>query len=100
MWRNSNNHIDKRIESIILQDMKELFENTTTKDWLTTKEAAAFLGVPRYTLHKLKMLKRIRAYEPTYHMRRNMDLPSRAIVFRLEDLIKLKAEMEKPKLLD
>jgi len=57
------------------------------------------LGIPRYKLHRLKMQKRIDAYEPSLIMRQNMDLPSRAIVFRLEDLIRLKEELEKPRLI-
>jgi len=45
------------------------------------------------------MQKRIDAYEPSLIMRQNMDLPSRAIVFKLEDLMKLKEELEKPRLI-
>jgi len=76
-----------------------LYTDTILKDWLTTKEAASFLGIPRYKLHRLRMQKRIDAYEPSLIMRQNMDLPSRAIVFKLEDLMKLKEELEKPRLI-
>jgi len=78
---------------------EELYTDTITKEWLTSKEASSFLGIPRYKLHRLKMQKRIDAYEPSLIMRQNMDLPSRAIVFKLEDLIKLKEELEKPRLI-
>ena len=75
-----------------------LFDNGLYESvgWFKTSDVLALLGIQ---LHQLRAFRRkglITAYEPTPNMRANMDLPPRAVVYKAEEVMKLKERLEVP----
>jgi len=91
-------HIDILAFPAIIHIM-ELFDEKeiTSRKWLTTAEVLKYLGIEIHILRSLRTKGRIVAYEPTPYLRQNMDLPARTVIYKAEDVVRLKKEIEVPR---